>query len=169
MTTCQICEREIKAKRGYIAHHGYQRPGQGWQTGSCWGAQHRPYDVACDQLAIYVDSLASGVEKLRERIATPVTTLRLPVKHKPSEYTRRETFEEEQARMRDVTADNFVAIRAEFRAFASLNAYTWEACLARRLGQLQRQLEWAEADHARHAKRLADWKPAAVPEEKAAV
>lgn len=48
--TCQICGREIKAKSGLIAHHGYQRPGQGWQTASCFGARWRPYEVACDAL-----------------------------------------------------------------------------------------------------------------------
>ncbi len=49
--TCQICGREIKAKSGLISHHGYKRPnGQGWQTASCSGARHVPYEVGHDAL-----------------------------------------------------------------------------------------------------------------------
>ncbi|NVO13877.1 MAG: hypothetical protein HXX10_07560 [Rhodoplanes sp.] len=47
---CQICGRMIKANTGTIAHHGYKRPGDGWQTASCFGAKFRPYEVACDAL-----------------------------------------------------------------------------------------------------------------------
>jgi len=52
ITTCQICGRDIKAKTGVIAHHGYQRPnrGSGWQTASCRGAKGLPYEVSCDLL-----------------------------------------------------------------------------------------------------------------------
>jgi len=49
-TTCQICGRAILAKTGRIAHHGYKRPGNGWQTSSCYGARHRPYEVARDAI-----------------------------------------------------------------------------------------------------------------------
>jgi hypothetical protein len=51
MTTCQICGRAIKAVPGLIAHHGYRRPHEGWQTRSCLGARRRPYEVACDAIA----------------------------------------------------------------------------------------------------------------------
>ena len=50
MPTCQICGRDIEAKAGLIAHHGYARPGMGWQTASCAGAKYRPYEVACDAI-----------------------------------------------------------------------------------------------------------------------
>ena len=59
--TCQICEREILANTGVIAHHGYQRPGNGWQTSSCFGARYRPYEVACDALPLAIKSLAEYV------------------------------------------------------------------------------------------------------------
>jgi len=47
---CQICGRQIEANTGRIAKHGYKRPGQGWQTSSCYGAGYRPYEVACDAI-----------------------------------------------------------------------------------------------------------------------
>lgn len=46
--TCQVCGREIKAKKGIIAHHGYKRPEQGWQTDSCIGARQLPYEKSRD-------------------------------------------------------------------------------------------------------------------------
>lgn len=58
-TTCQICGRAIKAKNGFIAHHGYRRPGTGWQTASCMGAKFRPYEVACDALPIAIKSASA--------------------------------------------------------------------------------------------------------------
>ena len=48
LSHCQICEREIKASKGLIAHHGYQRPGDGWQTDSCMGARQLPYEESRD-------------------------------------------------------------------------------------------------------------------------
>jgi len=43
--TCQCCERQIYANTGTIAHHGYERPGHGWQTSSCFGAKRLPFEV----------------------------------------------------------------------------------------------------------------------------
>lgn len=67
ITTCQICGRAIKAAKGLIAHHGYRRPGHGWQTASCFGAKYRPYEVACDALPPAIKSLEAYIE--HERIA----------------------------------------------------------------------------------------------------
>jgi hypothetical protein len=58
-STCQICERTIKAKTGVIAHHGYQRPGDGWQTASCFGARNLPYEVSCDRIQPYIDMVTN--------------------------------------------------------------------------------------------------------------
>jgi hypothetical protein len=52
--TCQICGRPILAETGVIAHHGYQRPGEGWQTSSCFGARHLPFEASNDRLGEYI-------------------------------------------------------------------------------------------------------------------
>lgn len=52
--TCQICGRPILAETGVIAHHGYQRPGGGWQTASCYGARELPFEVSRDVLGEYI-------------------------------------------------------------------------------------------------------------------
>ena len=67
---CQICGRPIMAKSGYIAHHGYRRPGYGWQTGSCPGARHVPFEKGKDaidgQLSLFpkwIDDTQAAVDK----------------------------------------------------------------------------------------------------------
>jgi hypothetical protein len=76
-TTCQICGRNIKANTGHIAHHGYRRPGDGWQTSSCFGALGLPYEQSCDRIDRYirilegnVSTLTSEIERLADDSAT---------------------------------------------------------------------------------------------------
>jgi hypothetical protein len=59
---CQCCGRAILANLGTIAHHGYERPGHGWQTGSCMGAKRLPFEV--DRKA-----LGEMIGFLRDRLA----------------------------------------------------------------------------------------------------
>lgn len=73
MTTCQICARAIKTVKarglhpvGYpgqevIAHHGYKRPGHGWQTSSCHGARHLPYEISRDAIPPVIDWLERAI------------------------------------------------------------------------------------------------------------
>ena len=64
-THCQICAREIKANTGLIAHHGYKRPhGYGFQTGSCEGSRHRPYEESRDAIPYAIE------RRERNRVAT---------------------------------------------------------------------------------------------------
>lgn len=65
---CQICGRDILAKSGLIAHHGFQRPGDGWQTESCFGARHRPYEVAHDALDQYIPDFERLIESMARRL-----------------------------------------------------------------------------------------------------
>lgn len=59
-TTCQICARQIKVTAsGLIAHHGYKRPHVGWQTDSCLGARHLPYE----QSRAYIPEVIEQIEK----------------------------------------------------------------------------------------------------------
>lgn len=77
---CQICERPIKANTGLIAHHGYQRPGDGWQTASCPGARRLPYERSADAIPPYVECLRA-VDAARaaevERLAAPDATFQM--------------------------------------------------------------------------------------------
>lgn len=55
--TCQCCARKILAETGKIAHHGYQRPGSGYQTASCEGALELPFEVSRDALGRMIANL----------------------------------------------------------------------------------------------------------------
>lgn len=76
---CQICGRAIMDKVGVIAHHGYKRPGDGWQTSSCYGARHRSYELACDVIQMAIDTTAAYVARteasLAKLLAEPPATL----------------------------------------------------------------------------------------------
>ncbi len=68
ITTCQICGRPIKAQKGLIAHHGYKRPGDGWQTASCAGARFLPYEVSCDRLPPTIAYIKEHIARVEERL-----------------------------------------------------------------------------------------------------
>lgn len=76
---CQICAREIKANTGLIAHHGYQRPGTGWQTASCDGAKQLPYEVSRDFIPVVIErykTFAANQEALAdEMLRNPAATI----------------------------------------------------------------------------------------------
>lgn len=63
---CQICENhQCLDRQGRLVLHGYQRPGDGYILGRCYGVGHLPYP-AIDALAVYVklvEGQASAVER----------------------------------------------------------------------------------------------------------
>lgn len=56
---CQCCGRAHLANTGKMAHHGYQRPGGGWQTASCAGARQLPFEVSRDFLGKVIKDMRS--------------------------------------------------------------------------------------------------------------
>ena len=93
-TTCQICARAIKANTGVIAHHGYQRPGSGWQTASCDGAKQLPYEVSRDYIPVVIERYkmhAANQEAMAdEMLRTPPATI---TKYAKNSYQEDVTFE----------------------------------------------------------------------------
>jgi hypothetical protein len=85
--TCQICGRAIHAAKGVIAHHGYERPAHGWQTSSCYGARHAPFEVSRDTLGMYIETaLYNTISSCERRVAAlQVAGVEVPG---PSEYKR---------------------------------------------------------------------------------
>lgn len=75
---CQICGRAIGAKVGVIAHHGYTRPGEGWQTGSCPGVRFVPYSTSRDRLTEVLAWAVKGVADWQGAIALAPEIQSLP-------------------------------------------------------------------------------------------
>lgn len=48
--TCPCCFRSIAVRGGKMVHHGYERPGSGQQTDSCWGIRYAPLEVSTEGL-----------------------------------------------------------------------------------------------------------------------
>ncbi len=78
--TCQCCGNRYLANTGTIAHHGYQRPGNGWQSASCDGAKALPFEVSRDRLGSMIERLKNWeIRAVADRKAVsdetkPVTT-----------------------------------------------------------------------------------------------
>lgn len=65
--TCQVCGRQVKAKSGVIAHHGYKRPYEGWQTPSCQGARYVPYEESYERLKEVCEQVKDLLERTKKR------------------------------------------------------------------------------------------------------
>jgi hypothetical protein len=77
--TCQCCARQVCARTGVIAHHGYRRPGEGWQSASCPGARHLPFEAGRDRLGDLIARLRIEMAK-EERTVEDVEAERAPVR-----------------------------------------------------------------------------------------
>jgi hypothetical protein len=81
--TCQCCVRQIFAETGTIAHHGYERPGYGYQTASCMGARYLPFEVDRARLGDLIQVLKKRLadqRAMRKAVAQekhPVTQTKL--------------------------------------------------------------------------------------------
>lgn len=71
--TCPCCQRGIAVARGTMAHHGYERPGHGWQTASCAGIQFEPLEVSPKGLEYVVRRLQAQLEANQKALAEKAT------------------------------------------------------------------------------------------------
>jgi hypothetical protein len=68
--TCSCCFRSIAVRNGKMVHHGFERPGYGYQTASCWGVNFPPLEISLEGLEWLIqnrkDALESNKKKLQE-------------------------------------------------------------------------------------------------------
>ncbi len=104
--TCQICERIIMLDpNGTIHHHGYERPGIGYQTESCSGARGPAYEAEKAILERWVvtlrNLLVDATEWRRRLLADEVSVLTYVYR----DYKNRVRHEEAKVCHVDVTKD----------------------------------------------------------------
>lgn len=126
---CQICEREHKSVRSasgkdVLAHHGYSRPGLGWQTPSCYGARKLPWEESCEAIPPYIAMVEAHQQRMRaackDAVANPPKEYKIARKfdvnqpdRPPIVYTRPEGFDPQAClRLGAVAARTY---EAEFR------------------------------------------------------
>jgi hypothetical protein len=76
---CQCCGRKILANMGSIAHHGYERPGYGWQSASCSGAKELPFEASRDALGkmiVVLKGMQKRMKKARKDCADEASPIR---------------------------------------------------------------------------------------------
>lgn len=182
VTTCQICARVIKSASGKIAHHGYKRPSEGWQTASCMGARYRPYEVACDALPPAIKAVIAHIERMQSVLAdwraSPPASIRCTrelrdrrtaVKYplewhalKPAGFDASAELPDEKHQAR---WDSNPSPRSNY-GLRECDIINYAHMYAGRLGEFARDIEASKQTLDYFRKRLADWKaPAQAPAE----
>ena len=111
--TCQCCGNHILANTGVIAHHGYQRPGEGWQTASCFGARHLPFEVSRDRLGELIVVLKAQLKSHAESLLR-VENEEQAISYTMTDYSgKRERYAEWPKRDLSFTRANFNTLEAE--------------------------------------------------------
>lgn len=129
--TCQICGRGIFANTGLIAHHGYQRPGDGWQTASCRGARQLPYEADRSVLKVEIDfiteHLADAEDMLlqmrEEKVSFGIEWTDMAERRQSSSPFAGFRY------LKDITRANWDAVKADpanSEAFRQSSAYTFD-------------------------------------------
>lgn len=88
--TCQICGRKILPDAdGKLALHGYQRPGDGQQTASCYGARELKFEADCTVLGRYIETVLKSMRTTTEQAAAFWAIYTGPIFKRTSEFTGR--------------------------------------------------------------------------------
>lgn len=70
--TCPCCMRKIaiseKGAGAHMCHHGYERPGTGWQTSSCEGVRFPPLERSSAGLVHILDLIAKQLETTQKAL-----------------------------------------------------------------------------------------------------
>jgi hypothetical protein len=157
--TCQCCGRGILAETGHIAHHGYQRPGMGWQTASCFGALALPFEVSRDALGDYIAAIEGRIESttaLRARIADEQVAITWTYREKGS----RRTILGYDEKTVHVTRATFAAAHAayvETRAYAPSPEPTFDSLKKHTLARLDGELTQLRRHLAEQQARYDGW------------
>jgi len=154
--TCQCCGRLILANTGRIAHHGYTRPGSGWQTSSCMGAKFQPFEADRNRLGQMIDVMKARRERaIENRKDTASEAVGILVSWKKrSSFTKGYvpgSFE--------FTRANFASEEAQIaRRAAPVYAFDYDELLKRELGAMDYRIRAIESHIAEEEKRYAGWK-----------
>lgn len=147
--TCQCCFRKHLANTGSVAHHGYQRPGFGWQTTSCSGAKFLPLEMSRDRLGWLITVLNNSIEQqtsARDAIKTETAAIINYINDmsKPRDHNGKY-----QSKTIVVEASNFEQVKAENASYwrqSNWQVPTWEEFKARELSKRSAQIKMTTDD-----------------------
>jgi hypothetical protein len=153
--TCQICGRSIFAETGTIAHHGYERPFEGWQTASCNGAKRLPFEVSCEALKDHMahfDAFTADIEAgLAEVVAERAPAI---FSYKVGIYRH----DKRQVTI-ELTRESFDAIKAEHaKEMRQHSVYDFDSAKQRHIDRIERDLSQRRLYSVQQHQRLDGWK-----------
>jgi hypothetical protein len=127
--TCPCCFRAIAVVSGKMVHHGYQRPGQGWQTASCPGIRFKPLEVSNEGLVWMVEQHKSALDNLKKSHADrdSIDSLQIKRERQIVKISRDDTF--------------------------------WHTAFSRHVAELESQIRQTESSLRLLSKQLEGWKP----------
>ena len=143
---CQICGNShlTNRKGGKLPHHGYQRPGNGWQTASCPGAKHLPYSQSRDRIPHVLEMIEThrrrttrSLAALRSHEFSEVFHMKRPGKYDYKRGTRGEAID----------------------YHLEVNSPEWDQERKIRIRLHERDIEGDTQSIAYFTKRYDDWKP----------
>lgn len=164
---CQICERRIKlvhiphAALGQgnvtlarIAHHGFKRPGQGWQTSSCFGAKYEPYETNSDAIPIAITAISNWRDMQKTALHALLTN--------PPAGLPYETGARYGVKGRECTALRPLGFTPLYASKGTrYEPHTYGVLFDIRKRKHEADIESANQDIKRLQKRLHDWRPEA--------
>lgn len=149
--TCQVCGRTIKANSGLIAHHGYKRPFEGWQTASCEGARYLPYEQSCERLAEVLGMtqtfIANQEKALQDFLVNPPQTIKVVERRGAWSEGVEKTYEKPEG----FTVDSY---------YVSIPR-TYENAYHNKKHGYEQTIKLANADVVTMQRRINEWKPVA--------
>lgn len=141
--TCQCCARDIQSNTGTVAHHGYERPGYGYQTASCMGAKHLPIEADYSVLVRFIAMLKNSLTDMETRRAN-VANETLPVKFSYNIYIKRPNscYSDPKEVNATVTRETFEACKVEHAEyFRGRYSVTFDSMKADALRSQDRKIE----------------------------
>lgn len=151
--TCQCCGKGFLANTGTMAHHGYQRPGQGWQTASCPGAKFLPFEASSARLALLIEELGAWKARQIEYAAR----LEAETESVSLSYRVGKSWEKQRLVTFELTRETFEAKKAEHAGYFRSRPYGFEFFKAEAIQSVQSQIKGVEMEIAAQQERLAAW------------
>lgn len=156
--TCQCCARDILAETGVIAHHGYERPGGGYQTNSCFGARYLPFEVDREVLGDLIEILKNKLANEKNYLKH-VRAETKPLMWKYNDYSQQKrAWDKPQLKWAMVTRETLPQIIGETAEVRRDKAPTFDELKTRVIANAESEIRMLTSDIRNQEARYAGWK-----------
>jgi len=156
--TCQICGRGILAETGRIAHHGYERPGMGWQTASCEGALELPFEVTRDVLGDHLIRVRQRLAETKVVLANTQAETVAIIWTYEDVTQRKNAWSPKVEKFASVTRETFDAVAEETKPLRSqFDRTTFDSLKTSKIARLEQEIRSTTSYIARQQARYDAW------------